>query len=82
MLWINNSVAISFTRNPILHSRDKHIEIKDHFIRDHVQKDTIDLEFVPIDNQLTNIFTKPLVEKRFQHLRTLLGMIFIKEGFL
>ena len=40
----------------------KHIEIRHHFIRDHVQKGTIDLQFVSIDEQLANIFIKSLLK--------------------
>jgi len=45
------------------------IEIKHHFIRDHVQKKDIALSFVDTKNQLANIFTKPLVEDRFNFLK-------------
>nr|KYP63420.1 Retrovirus-related Pol polyprotein from transposon TNT 1-94 [Cajanus cajan] len=34
----DNTTAISISKDPVLHSRTKHIEIKHHFIRDHVQK--------------------------------------------
>jgi len=39
------------------------------FIRDHVQKGTINLQFISIDGQLENIFIKLLVEDRFKYLR-------------
>nr|KYP67989.1 Retrovirus-related Pol polyprotein from transposon TNT 1-94 [Cajanus cajan] len=32
----DNTAAINISKNPILHSRTKHVEIKHHFIRDHV----------------------------------------------
>ena len=54
------------------------LKLKHHFIRDHVQKGTIDLQFVSTDEQLADIFTKPLIEERFNYLRELLGMIFIE----
>jgi len=41
--FYDNNVAISLSQNSILHSRVKHVEIKHHFIRDHVQKGIIDL---------------------------------------
>ena len=49
----------------MLHSRTKHIEIKNHFIKDHVQKGHIELVFMPTENQLTDIFTKLLGEDWF-----------------
>jgi len=61
-----------------LHSRAKHIEIKHHFIRDHVQKGIIDLQFVSTDEQLVDIFTKPFIEECSNYLRELLGMILIE----
>ena len=75
----DNSAAICLSKNPILHSHAKHIQIKHHCIRDHVQKGTVDLQFVTTDDQLADIFTKPLVEDRLVRLRNLLGMVFIKE---
>ena len=62
-----------------MHSRAKHIEIKHHFIRDYVQNGTMDLQFVPTDDQLANVFTKPLTEERLILLRSQLGMIFVTD---
>jgi len=42
----DNTSAINLSKNPILHSRTKHIEIRHHFLRDHVQKGDCVLEFV------------------------------------
>src|ERR1044072_3270793 len=39
-IFCDNTAAISLSRNPILHSRAKHIEITHHFLRDYVQKGT------------------------------------------
>ncbi|KAK2975035.1 hypothetical protein RJ640_023932 [Escallonia rubra] len=70
----DNTSAIDSTKNPIQHSRTKHIEIKHHFIHDHVQKGDIVLDFVDTNHQLADIFTKPLDSKRFTSLRRELGM--------
>ena len=56
----DNISAISLTKNPIQHSRTKHIKRRHHFIRDHVQKGDIVLESVDTLHQLANIFTKSL----------------------
>nr|KYP56105.1 Copia protein [Cajanus cajan] len=53
----DNTSAINLSKNPVLHSRTKHIEIRRHFLRDHVQKGDCVLEFVETKNQLDDIFT-------------------------
>ena len=58
-----------------MHSRSKYIEIRHHFIKDHIQKGNFDIEFVDIDSQQPDIFTKPLARDRFYHLRNELGML-------
>ncbi|RDY00872.1 hypothetical protein CR513_15888, partial [Mucuna pruriens] len=49
-LLCDNIVAINLFKNLILHSCVKHIEIKHHFIRDHVQKEILDLKFIITKN--------------------------------
>ncbi|KAK8526380.1 hypothetical protein V6N12_020852 [Hibiscus sabdariffa] len=71
----DNTSAICLTKNPIHHSRTKHIEIRHHFIRDHVSKDDIVLEYVDTLHQLADIFTKPLDKERFWTLRRDLGLM-------
>jgi hypothetical protein len=56
----DNTSAIMISKNPILHARTKHIEIRHHFIRDHVKMCDIELIHVDTKNQIANIFTKPL----------------------
>ena len=70
----DNTSTINLTKNPIQHSLTKHIEIRHHFIRDHVQKGDIDLVFVKTNNQLADIFTKPFNEDRQNSLIHELGM--------
>ena len=72
----DNTSAINLTRNPMHHSRSKHIEIRHHFIRDHVQNGNINIEFVSTENQYADIFTKPLDKIRFEFLRNEIGMCF------
>ena len=71
----DNKRAINITKNPVQHSRTKHIEVRHHFIRDHVEKGDDTLEFMPMDYQLAEIFTKPLSEDRFNFICHKLGMI-------
>ncbi|GKA64981.1 retrovirus-related pol polyprotein from transposon TNT 1-94 [Tanacetum coccineum] len=59
----------------ILHSRTKHIDIRYHFIRDHILKGDIELHFIPTEYQLADIFNKPLDEPTFIRLKAELGML-------
>ena len=71
----DNTSAICLTKNFIQHSRTKHIEIRHHFIRDHVQKGDIMLESVDTLHQIADIFTKHFDQDRFCTLRGELGMM-------
>ena len=46
----DNTSAINLSKNLVQHSRTKHIEIRHHFLRDHVQKGDCVLEFVDTKN--------------------------------
>jgi hypothetical protein len=61
--------------NPVEHSRTKHIDIRHHFLRDHQQKGDIEVFHVSTENQLADIFTKPLDEKTFCRLRSELNVL-------
>jgi hypothetical protein len=53
----------------MLHSKTKHIEVRYHFLRDNVEKGKIALIHEPTHDQLAGIFTKPLDQATFTHLR-------------
>nr|GEX62696.1 copia protein [Tanacetum cinerariifolium] len=67
-------LAIAIYYNPVQHSRTKHIAVRYHFIKEHVEKGTIKLYFVKTDYQLADIFTKALPADRFNYLVRRLGM--------
>ncbi|WVZ90271.1 LOW QUALITY PROTEIN: hypothetical protein U9M48_036585 [Paspalum notatum var. saurae] len=68
-LLVDSTSAISVAKNPVLHSRTKHIDVRFHFLRDHYEKGDIDLIHVVSANQLADIFTKPLEFDAFTRLR-------------
>ncbi|GJR10141.1 retrovirus-related pol polyprotein from transposon TNT 1-94 [Tanacetum coccineum] len=74
-IFCDNTSAIAISNNLVLHSRTKHIDIRYHFIRDHVLKGDIELHFIPTQYQLADIFTKPLDELTFKRLIVELGML-------
>lgn len=64
-LRCDNTSAINITKNLVMHSRTKHINIHHHFLCDHVLKGDVEVIFVDTHNQLTDIFTKPLAKEPF-----------------
>ena len=75
----DNTSAINLSKNPIMHSRTKHIEIRHHFLRDHVRKGHWVLEFVDTNNQLADIFIKPLPKETLFSIRRELGLLDINN---
>ncbi|GKF24132.1 hypothetical protein Tco_0076454 [Tanacetum coccineum] len=74
-IMCDNKGAIDLSKNPVQHSRSKHIEIRHHFLRDNVQKGHISIEKVPSVDNITDILTKPLKRESFNYLRLGLGMM-------
>jgi len=78
-IYCDNTSAINLSKNPINHSRTKHIDIRHHFLHDNIEKDKISLEFVSSEKQIADIFTKPLNKNTFITLRRELGIASIKD---
>ena len=78
-LYCDNLSAINISKNPIQHSRTKHIDIRHHFIRDLVEEKVIKLEHVATELQLADIFTKALDASQFENLRGKLGICQYEE---
>jgi hypothetical protein len=74
-LICDHESAIKLANNPVQHSRTKHIDIRHHFLRDHEAKGDIELCHVNTENQLADIFPKPLDETRFCFLRSELNIL-------
>jgi hypothetical protein len=74
-LLCDNESAVKWATNPVQHSRTKHIDIRHHFLRDHVGKGDISVYSISTDDQLADIFTKPLDEARFCELRSEMNII-------
>ena len=69
LIMCDNTSAINLSKNPLLHSRTKHIEIRHNFLRDYMQRGDISLDFICTEKQLADIFTKSLALERFAFLR-------------
>nr|GFC80672.1 retrovirus-related Pol polyprotein from transposon TNT 1-94 [Tanacetum cinerariifolium] len=73
-IYYDSKSAIAISCNPVQHLRTKHIVVRYHFIKEHVEKGTIELYFVKTDYQLAGIFTKALPADRFNYLVRRIGM--------
>nr|GEV23156.1 retrovirus-related Pol polyprotein from transposon TNT 1-94 [Tanacetum cinerariifolium] len=81
-IYCDSKSAIAISYNPIQHSRTKHIAVHYHFIKEHVEKGTIELYFVKTDYQLADLFTKALPANRFNYLVRRLAQTDVKMAFL
>ncbi|KAL9162242.1 hypothetical protein ABFS82_07G077000 [Erythranthe guttata] len=73
-IYVDNKSAIALAKNPVFHDRSKHIETRFHFIRECIAKKEVKVKFVKSEDQLADIFTKPLRREIFEKLRNRLGM--------
>ncbi|GJX54876.1 retrovirus-related pol polyprotein from transposon TNT 1-94 [Tanacetum coccineum] len=73
-MYCDSKSAIAISCNPVQHSRTKHIDIRYHFIKEHVEKGTVKLYFVRTEYQLADLFTNALPKERFEYLVHRIGM--------
>jgi hypothetical protein len=79
LILCDNTSAIRISNNLVMHSKTKHIPIKYHFMREHVNDKIVKLEYVPTKEQIEDIFTKPLPRDTFEYLRQKMGVIPISQ---
>ncbi|KAK2407959.1 putative mitochondrial protein [Trifolium repens] len=74
VIHCDNSSTIKLSKNPVLHGRSKHIDVRFHFLRDLVTDKTIDLVYCQSEDRVADIMTKSLKLEAFVKLRGLLGV--------
>jgi hypothetical protein len=67
-IYCDNTNDIGISKNPVMHSKMKHVPIKYHFLRKQVAKKNIRVEYMGTKEQVADIFTKPLPSETFEYL--------------
>ena len=68
LLHADNTSAIQIATNPVLHERNKHIEVNCHSIREAVNAHVISLPYISTNLQITDVFTKSMTRQQHQFL--------------
>jgi hypothetical protein len=71
----DNTSDISISKNPMMHSKTKHILIKFHFLWEQITENNSKLMYIGTKEQIANIFTKPLPRETFEYLRHKIGVV-------
>ena len=74
VIHCDNQSCVKLFENLVFHDRSKHIEMRDHYLRDMVQKGAICLQYILTDEKIVDVFTKPLSAVKFVYFRDKLGM--------
>ena len=80
-IYCDSKSAMAIAHNPIQHSRTKHIDIRYHFIKDHVLNGNIEFIFVKSPEQIADVFTKALDETKFLGFLNMLGLMIPDPSF-
>ena len=67
---VDNQSAINLAKNPMYHKRTKHIQVKYHFIRDEVRSGKVELLYIPTEDNVADIFTKPVTKLKLDRFKT------------
>lgn len=75
IIYYDNTSTFNISKNPMMHTKTKHIAIKYHFLIELVLDKEVRLEYVNTKEQIVDIFTKPLPKDALLYLRGKLGVI-------
>ncbi|GJS20371.1 retrovirus-related pol polyprotein from transposon TNT 1-94, partial [Tanacetum coccineum] len=73
-IYVGNKSAIDLAKNPVYHDRSKHINTRYHYIQECIARKDVRVIHTSSEDQVTDIFTKPLNAQDFSRQRMMLGV--------
>ncbi|MCO5609766.1 hypothetical protein L7F22_063998 [Adiantum nelumboides] len=74
-IYTDSQSALVVARNPVFHARTKHIKVHYHYVREMLSTGEISLPYVPTQDNLADLFTKPLSRENLEAFRKALGLL-------
>ena len=74
IIYYGNQSCVKISDNPVFHDKLNHIEIKYHYIQDMVQRKEVLVLYLPTDEQVDDVLTKPLTRMKFEYFCDRPGM--------
>lgn len=79
VIWCDNSAAVSVAENPTQNAKMKHVEIDHQFVREKIHAGLLQVNFIPSEQQIADVLTKPITPKMFSAFRHALGVLSLNE---
>ena len=73
-IFVDNQAAIAISHNPVFHGKTKHFSIKLFFPREVQKEEFVTPVYCKSEDQVADLFTKPLPISKFEFLRQKLGV--------
>ena len=67
-MYVDNQGAIALANNPVHHKTSRHIDVRYHYVRLEIQNEAVSLTYVPTDNNVADVFTKPVTRVKLDRL--------------
>jgi hypothetical protein len=74
LIYTDNMGSLALLRNPVSHSRTKHIDVMHHFARERVARLEVQFEYVSTSEMVADALTKPVASKAFKECCTGMGL--------
>ena len=80
ILYCDNTSAINILKNPVMHTKTKHISIKYHYLRKLVQDKDVKMKYFNTKEKIAYIFKKALTKDAHEYLRGKQGVIHLSKA--